>query len=74
MDYSILSRFLILFGLLMVLLGLLIFFSNKLGFLGKLPGDIFIKTENFNIYIPITSSIILSIVLTALINLIFGEK
>ncbi|MEE9215066.1 MAG: DUF2905 domain-containing protein [Thermodesulfobacteriota bacterium] len=74
MDYSILSRFLILFGLLMVLLGLLIFFSNEFGFLGKLPGDIFIKTANFNIYIPITSSIILSIVLTALINLIFGEK
>lgn len=36
-----------------------------------LPGDIFIKKENLVIYIPITTMILISLVLTLLINLIF---
>ena len=38
------------------------------GFLGKLPGDIIVKKENFTLYIPITTMLVLSIVLTLLIN------
>ena len=40
-----------------------------LNWIGKLPGDIRIKTEHGKIFIPITSMIIISVVLTALINL-----
>ena len=38
------------------------------GFLGRLPGDIVIQKENFTLYVPITTMLLLSIVLTLLIN------
>ena len=54
-----------------VVIGIIIyFFSDKLSFLGKLPGDIRIEKENFRFYFPITTMIILSILLTVIINII----
>ena len=56
-------------GVALVVLGLLIW-SGAFAWFGKLPGDIRIKGENVRIYIPFTSMAILSLGLTALINLI----
>ena len=39
------------------------------GFLGRLPGDIVIERENFTLYFPITSMILVSLVLSLLLNL-----
>ncbi|MCZ6801028.1 MAG: DUF2905 domain-containing protein [Nitrospirae bacterium] len=41
--------------------------GGGLGWLGRLPGDIFIKRDNFSFYFPLTTSIILSIVGSALL-------
>jgi len=49
------------------LLGLLLSFSGKIPYLGQLPGDILVKKKNFSFYFPLTTCIILSIVLTALV-------
>lgn len=59
------ARWLILIGLVLVLIGLAWPWLSKLG-LGRLPGDIHIEREGFSFYFPITTSIIVSLVLTLL--------
>jgi len=59
----------IVFGIILIVVGFLFIFGPKVPFLGKLPGDIFIKKGNFTFYSPIATSIILSIILTIIINL-----
>ena len=60
-------------GIMIVIIGIVILFSDRLPFnLGKLPGDISYKKENFSFYFPITTSIIVSIVLSLLFYL-FGK-
>jgi len=60
------SRLLIIFGLILVALGLLWPFIAKLG-LGRLPGDIVIERENFRLYLPLTSSLLVSAVLSLIL-------
>jgi hypothetical protein len=57
------QRLLIILGGVLLLLGLLWPWIMKSG-LGRLPGDIVIQRENFRFYFPLTTSIIVSIVLT----------
>jgi len=61
------GKSIIFIGVVIILIGVLLTFSDKLPFsLGKLPGDIVYKKENFSFYFPITTSIILSVVLSLL--------
>ena len=62
-----LGKLFIVFGLILVLVGLLISFGAKLPWIGRLPGDIYIKKEHFSFFFPITTSIIISIILTLVI-------
>jgi biotin transporter BioY len=70
------ARYLIIFGLVMMVVGGIFYLAAKLGFklsdipLGRLPGDFRIQVGNLTCLIPIVSSIILSVILTALINLV----
>jgi len=64
------GKYLIIFGAIIIIIGLLITIFPRIGFLGKLPGDIVIKRDNFTFYFPIVTSIVISIVLTALIWLV----
>jgi len=59
-----LGRSLIIMGLLLVVVGLAITFVPRIPWLGKLPGDIYIKKDNFSFYFPIASSILISLVLS----------
>lgn len=59
------SRFLIILGIVIVLVGLAWPWLSKLG-LGRLPGDIVIRRENFSFYVPIVTSLLLSAVLSLL--------
>ena len=63
------SRVLIIFGVVLIAVGLLWPVLSKLGF-GRLPGDIVIERENFRVYIPIATSIIVSVVLSLLLWLL----
>ncbi len=65
------GKFLILTGVILVVVGVLLLLFGKVIPIGKLPGDIYIKRDNFSVYIPIASAILLSILLTLLLNLIF---
>ena len=60
---------LILFGILIAGIGLLLLVSDKIPWIGRLPGDIMIKREKFTFYFPIVTCIIISIILTLLFSL-----
>jgi hypothetical protein len=57
-------KLLILAGLFLVALGLLWLLGERFG-LGRLPGDIVIERENFKLYIPLASSLLVSVLLSA---------
>jgi hypothetical protein len=60
------GRWLIIFGLVLVVLGLLWPLIAKSG-LGRLPGDIVIERENFRLYLPIATSLLISVFLSLLL-------
>jgi Protein of unknown function (DUF2905) len=66
MEVSMAQRILISLGVGLIIIGLLWPYLAKLG-LGKLPGDIVIRRDNFNFYFPVTTCILISIVLTGLL-------
>ncbi len=60
-------------GIVLIVVGILITVAGKIPGVGKLPGDILIKKENFSFYFPLTTCILLSIILSAIMYL-FGKK
>jgi len=58
------GKILIIAGCLMALLGVILLFSDKIPWLGRLPGDISIKRENFSFYFPLTTCIVISLILS----------
>jgi magnesium-transporting ATPase (P-type) len=65
------GRYIIFIGIAVVVIGILIYFlHDKLHWIGRLPGDIRIEKQNFRFYFPIVTMLLISLVLTILINLI----
>jgi hypothetical protein len=60
------ARWLITLGVALVVAGLLWPWVTKLG-LGRLPGDIVVERENFRLYLPITTSILISVALSLIL-------
>lgn len=69
-NFDGIGKFLIYAGLFLLFLGVLLTFARHIPFLGKLPGDILIQKKNFTLYFPITTSILISIVLSILLFLL----
>ncbi len=63
------GKMLVILGIILIIVGIGFFFGDKIPFIGKLPGDILIKNERFSFYFPITTSIIISIILTILFSI-----
>lgn len=71
MDLSSLGKFLILIGLAVMVLGGLLWLLGLAPLqVGRLPGDIHLRGERWSFYFPITTCIILSILLTIILNVI----
>lgn len=65
------GKYLILSGIFILVIGILVFFfHDKLKWFGRLPGDIRIEKENFRFYFPLTSMILLSLLLSLLLQLV----
>ncbi|MFB3123776.1 MAG: DUF2905 domain-containing protein [Candidatus Binatia bacterium] len=64
-----LGKALILVGILLVALGALFSLGAKIPWLGQLPGDIYIRNERFSFYFPLTSCLILSLVISLVLYL-----
>ena len=66
-----LGRLLILFGVVSIIAGLVLFIAPRVPWLGRLPGDVIVERGRFTLYVPIVTSLVVSIVLTILLNLFF---
>jgi hypothetical protein len=64
------GKLLIVAGIVLLIVGLFFVFSPRIPFLGKLPGDIMVKRENFTFYFPLASSILLSVLISLILYLI----
>ncbi len=68
------GKVLIIIGCILIAVGLVMNYAPALlNWLGKLPGDIRIVDDSKSVFIPITSSIVISIILTILLNLFFRK-
>jgi len=65
-----LAKGLILLGAVLSAVGLILLFFQKVPFLGKLPGDIIIKRENFTFFFPLATSIVVSLLISLFLYLI----
>ncbi|BDU51278.1 DUF2905 domain-containing protein [Haliovirga abyssi] len=64
------AKVLIVIGTIIFMLGAILFLFDKVPFIGKLPGDLMIKTKAIKIYIPLTTTVILTVLVTIIINII----
>ncbi|MCD6386419.1 DUF2905 domain-containing protein [Candidatus Sumerlaeota bacterium] len=64
------GKLFIFLGILLIVVGVFFLFGSKIKFFGHLPGDIKIKKDNFTFYFPLMTCILLSILLTIILNLI----
>ncbi len=64
------AKIIIVIGVVLILIGVAMLFIQKVPFLGKLPGDILIKKENFTFYFPLTTGIIVSIIISLILYII----
>lgn len=69
------GRMLIVVGGLLVLAGVIMLLGEKLGWnLGRLPGDLVWKRKHTTVHVPIVTSLLVSVVLTVLLNLLLRRK
>ncbi len=64
------GKILLLMGLVLAVLGVLLMLSDKIPFLGRLPGDIHVERPGFQLHIPLTTSIVLSVIVSLILWLI----
>jgi hypothetical protein len=64
------GKILLIVGGIIVVLGLILIFSQHIPFLGKLPGDIFVKRDGFSFYFPIVTFLVLSLLISIVVNVI----
>jgi uncharacterized protein HemY len=68
-GFAVMGKMLIVMGIFLVIIGILMNTGLKIPWIGRLPGDILVRRENFSFYFPLTSCIIISIILTLLFYL-----
>ena len=65
------GKYILIVGIIVLIVGVIVyFFGNRLGFIGKLPGDIRIEGEKGGFYFPIVTCILLSVVVSVIIRII----
>ena len=67
------GRYLIIVGFLIIIAGVIIMFFTRIPYIGRLPGDIYIRRDKFTFYFPLATSIIVSVILSLIFYLI-GRK
>ncbi|UCF65404.1 MAG: DUF2905 domain-containing protein [bacterium] len=68
-QFQVLGRILIVVGIISLVIGTFFVLGHKIPFLGRLPGDIMIQKKNFTFYFPLTTIILLNLVIFLLIYL-----
>jgi DUF2905 family protein len=70
MELAQLGRVLVLIGAVILFFGVLLVLADRVPFIGRLPGDITIRGDGWTIYAPLATSIVLSVLLTAVLSLV----
>lgn len=70
MELAQLGRVLLLLGILIAAIGLALVFADRIPLVGRLPGDLTLGGDGWTVYIPIGTSILLSVLLTAAFSLV----
>jgi len=65
-----LGKTIVIIGLVITAIGVILLLAPKIPFLGRLPGDIYYKKENFSFYFPLTTSIVVSIIISLILYFI----
>ncbi len=66
----ILGKSLILIGVVIAVIGLVLTFGQRIPYIGRLPGDIYYRKDNFAFYFPLATSIIVSVILSLILYLL----
>ena len=69
-DLSGFGKLLMVVGAVLFVLGFLFLVGDRVPFLGRLPGDIFVRSKGFSFYFPVVTCIALSLLITLILNLI----
>ena len=64
------GRLLLIGGVILAVLGVILILAPNLPFIGRLPGDIRIESDNVRVYLPLGTMLIVSLILTLLLNLL----
>jgi len=70
MDMNSLGKTLILFGILLIIFGAIFSLGGKLSWFGRLPGDICVEKKGFSLYFPVTTCILISVILSIVFMLL----
>jgi len=70
MELAQFGRVLVLIGAVILVLGIAFVLSDRVPFIGRLPGDIRVSGDGWTIYAPLATSIVLSVVLTVILSLV----
>jgi len=66
-EFQSFGKIIITVGVVLVFVGIVISFWDKIPLLGKLPGDIFYKGKNFTFYFPVVTSLLLSLIISLIL-------
>jgi len=72
-EFNLIAKVLIITGIVLIICGGALFLACKMPWFGKLPGDIYIKKENVSFYFPVVTCLIASLIVSAILYLIFRK-
>ena len=61
------GRLLVVSGIILFIIGIILLIGDKIPYIGRLPGDIYIRKERFSFYFPVSTCIIISLILSFLL-------
>jgi len=70
-DFTALGKIIIILGFFIVILGAFLLLAGRIPGIGRLPGDIYYQKGNFSFYFPVVTCLIISIVLSIILNFVF---
>jgi len=71
LELNLVGKSLLILGIIIALVGVAFLWGNKIPFLGRLPGDIYIQRGRAGFYFPLTTCVIISLILTLVFTLLF---